>query len=166
MSSSDWDLMFTDVYLNLTWPPDHHLTFPWLLPDPYITLIRRFKTSPELPLAFFWYSLGIPRHSPDHHLTFPWPSKKSFLVVWWWWVGQPITDPMSGSLLTFCQLNQELTRTWERTLPEIDNMSSSKSIQTNIWSWKIAVRSIVRSHPRPNLSPRHPSFVVKIIIIY
>ena len=33
MSSSDWDLTFTwhstDIHLNLTWPPVHHLTFPW-----------------------------------------------------------------------------------------------------------------------------------------
>ena len=31
-------------------------------------------------------------------------------------------------------------------------------IQPDVWSWKLAVRS----HPRPNLSPRHPGFVVKI----
>ena len=27
----------TDIHLNLTWPPDHHLTFPWPLQDPYLT---------------------------------------------------------------------------------------------------------------------------------
>ena len=41
MSSSDWDLTFTwhstDIHLNLTWPPDHHLTFPWPLQDPNLT---------------------------------------------------------------------------------------------------------------------------------
>ena len=31
-------------------------------------------------------------------------------------------------------------------------------IQPDVWSWKLAVRS----HPRPNLSPCHPGFVVKI----
>ena len=105
----DIHLTFTwrapDVHLLFTWPLDNHLTFPWPLPDPNLTLIKRFKTSPELHLTFTWHSLTLTWHSPDH-LTIIWPSpdlyltligsfwlKKSYMVA----VDQPITDPISGS---------------------------------------------------------------------
>ena len=49
MSSSDWELAFiwysTKVYLNLTWPPDHHLTFPWPLRNLNCQLTAQKKLS-------------------------------------------------------------------------------------------------------------------------
>ena len=118
----------------------------------------RFQTSPELHLAFSCHSPGIYLVFPDIHLT-TWPSSdlpltltyltyiSSFYlkkVVWLWTLSQ-------GPLLTFRQLVQELTRTWERTL---SLTIWAQSIHVKIWSWKLAVRP----HPYPNLSPRHPSF--------
>ena len=44
-------------------PSPDNLTIIWPSPDPYLTMIRRFYTSPEIHLIFTWTS-------PDHHVTF------------------------------------------------------------------------------------------------
>ena len=60
-------LTSTDIYMSLTWPPDHHLTFPWPLQDPYLTLDYEI-------LIFIWNSLKphltLTWSSPGVHLTF------------------------------------------------------------------------------------------------
>ena len=57
-----------DIHLTFSWPLSD---LPWPSPDLYLTLIRRFLTSPELHLAF-----------PDVHLTFTWPSDHLLTFPW------------------------------------------------------------------------------------
>ena len=100
------------IHLTFTWcSPDHHLTFPWPSPDPYLTF--------KLHLTFTWHSLIFTWHSPDHHLTFPWTLISSFQlkkIVWWWVVDQPITDPISGLVLTLhFTFDPELDKNLPRT---------------------------------------------------
>ena len=99
MSSSDWDLTFTwhapDVHLT-TWPSSD---LP--LPDPYLTMIKRFQTSPEVHLKFIWRSPGIPWRSPDIHLTTSFQLKKSCVVVGGWWWINPLQTLSQGLVLTF-----------------------------------------------------------------
>ena len=51
--------------MNFTCLPDHHLTFPWPICNPYLAFIRRFWTSPFVHLTFTW-------SSPEVHLRFTW----------------------------------------------------------------------------------------------